>query len=187
MSKGKEFPLSFVKPIAYGIVMDIIDMDVCHSVSVVGSVRRGKPVVHDIEILCIPKRAPSIDDMFGVASLAATVSLFDTYLPDLARAWKSQIVTNGEKLKRLCFEELPIEICISSPERWGVEMVIKTGPSEFSKKCVTIRQHDGYLPSNCNIRDGWKVFRNETYFPMENEIDFLEFIGLGWIEPGDRK
>lgn len=187
MSKGKEFPLNFAKNIAYGMLEEIIEADVCHSVSVVGSVRRGKPIVHDVEFLCIPKRKPSIDDMFGMASLASTVSLLDAYLPDLARSWKAQIVTNGPALKKLVFEELPIEICISNPERWGVEMVIKTGPADFSHRCVTIKQHGGYLPSNCKIRDGWKVFRNETYLPMENEIDFLEFLGLGWIEPCERR
>lgn len=72
------------------------------------------------------------------------------------------------------------------PAQWGVLSVIRTGPARFSQQCVTPRTKNGWLPSDCIVRDG-QVFRGEKEIRMPEEIDFLKFLGLDWIEPADRQ
>jgi hypothetical protein len=71
-------------------------------------------------------------------------------------------------------------------QQFGVIMVIRTGPADFSKRIVTPRYHRGCLPSDCRVEDG-AVWHGDQIIPMPEEIDFLEFLGLGWVEPKERK
>jgi DNA polymerase/3'-5' exonuclease PolX len=166
-------------------VADLLPFCEPDRVIVVGSVRRLKPIVHDIELIVIPKTAP-MNSLFG--DEMGRVSLLENAWPELVRKWNAQSVKAGPKYKKVLLPEgLHLEINISDPVRWGVEMVIKTGPAEFSHKCVTIRQQSGWLPSNCVIKDGWKVYQNGNPVAMPTEEKFLDFIGLGWIDPKDRQ
>jgi hypothetical protein len=143
--------------------------------------------VHDVEILVIPVTTPDMD-MFG--GVCGTISRLELDLPRLVYKWRARIIVDGPKLKKMILPgNLPLEICISTPERWGVEMLIKTGPAEFSHKCVTARREGGYLPSYCQIKNGWQVYHRDggLLLEMPSERAFLEFIGLGWIEPEDRR
>ena len=182
MSQGLDFPLTFVQQYASKYLADL--MTACNQVSVVGSVRRMKMTVHDLEFLVIPNMIP-VQDLFGKTS--EKVSALDPVFINLYISWGAKLVTNGDHLKKVILAEgLPLEINISDASRWGVEMVIKTGPADFSKRCVTIKQHGGYLPSNCVIKNGWQVYRNGTVIPMPSEEAFLDFLELGWINPQER-
>ena len=182
MSSGVDFPLKFFQQYANKYMTDL--QPYCERFLVVGSVRRCKPVVHDIEFLVIPKQTQTTD-MFGTAG-KPTIEL-DAVIGDLVRGWNASLITNGERLKKVILAEgLPLEINISSETRWAVESVIKTGPADFSRRVVTTRRQGGLLPSNCVIKDGWQVYRNGSLVPMQNEEEFLEFLELGWINPQER-
>lgn len=96
---------------------------------------------------------------------------------------------NGPRVKKLHLAEgIMLEICVSDAVRWPVEIVIKTGPAEFSHKLVTPRRNGGYLPSWLTIKNGWRVYQGDAQAPLEfeSEAQFLELIGLGWVEPQER-
>ena len=140
-----------------------------------------------MEILVIPKYE-IIRDMFGTPINAE--SLLDRDLVRLASRWGAVIMAKGTgpKLKKLHLAEgIVLEICVSDADRWPVEVVIKTGPAEFSKRVVTPRRHGGYLPAWASIKNGWKVYKEgDTHVALETEKDFLHLLGLGWVEPEDR-
>jgi DNA polymerase/3'-5' exonuclease PolX len=141
----------------------------------VGSVRRRAPVVHDIEILMLPKPG-TVKDLFGGL---LDGNLFEENFPNLVKQWNAQIMQNGPKRKKLRLSEGPVlELRVGTLAGWAVETVISTGPAEFSRKCVTIRKKSGFLPSNCRVSDGWQVFRNEHLVPMRKESDFLQLLGF---------
>jgi hypothetical protein len=97
----------------------------------------------------------------------------------LACKWQAKLLIDGPHKKSLKLVEGPVlEIYVSTLRRWGVEMVIKTGDSDFSHKCVTARRQGGYLPSDCVIKNGWQVYRGEKVIPMAEEWDFLKFLGF---------
>jgi DNA polymerase/3'-5' exonuclease PolX len=150
---------------------------------IVGSVRRGKSEVHDIEILVIPLPGTQ-RDLFG----APQANRLEENIYSLSKVWHAELRMNGPQIKKLGLGEGPVlEIYLSTLERWGVEMVIKTGNKEFAHNCVTARRQGGYLPSDCKIRDGWKVYRGEKWLPMPDERDFLIFLGFpGELAPAVR-
>ena len=42
------------------------------------------------------------------------------------------------------------------------------------------------MPSDCCCKDGAVHDKSGRIIPMPEEMDFLNFLGLGWIEPEER-
>lgn len=150
----------------------------CDRISIAGSVRRKKSEVHDIEIVAIPKiiDEPNVFDEIGKREFPS-----DLFLP-------YKMIKNGSRYKQM---ELPEGInldlfIVIEPAQWGVIFTIRTGPADFSHKLVTLKSFGGYLPGDCKVHDGG-VYRGGALIPMPDEKDFLEFVGLGWIEPEARR
>jgi len=180
MSKGNEFSLQVASDLAVGIMADIANYDAALRIQAVGSLRRHKAVVHDLEIMLIPSR---LTDLLNVAY----GSRFEECYLELVKKWRGKVEQAGPRKKKIILPNgLPLELHVSSFESWSVELAIRTGPAEFSHKCVMPRKHRGWLPSDCRVHDGWQVFRGSTVIPMASERDFLAFLGLGWVEPWDR-
>jgi hypothetical protein len=195
------------------IVMDLMDAiaPACKQVLAVGSVRRKRHDVHDVEILCLPR------DGHPAPEFGRTELMFDTHLDrafyDLTCSGKLRRVLGGPKMKKFSvnlpaygltqylndfFAEFYI---ITPPAQWGVGAVIRTGPGHdndnFSKYCVTNRSYGGALPDGYKVKHlgVWRVeqlspkgepLRGEQPLAMPEEIDFLNFLELGWIEPQER-
>jgi DNA polymerase/3'-5' exonuclease PolX len=155
----------------------------CQRIEIAGSVRREKAEPNDIEICAIPLLGTPID-MFGLPQ-ATPVSMLDEF------NWSSigKLALNGPRQKKIALDEginLDLFIVLPGLQDWGLIYTIRTGPAEFSHWCVTQRKRGGGLPSDCVV-DGGRVWRGGEHVPMPEEIDFLNFLGLGWIDPKDRQ
>lgn len=163
---------------------------------VAGGVRREKADVHDLEVICVSgPGAPRPE--FGQKRIFAShldAALFRLeYNERLGRREK-----DGEKYKKIVIptenygivyaSPFYLDLFIVRPETWGVQFVIRTGPAEFSKKCVTARSWGGWLPDFMKVEDGllWDM-RDKSTIPTPKEVDFFYAIGLPWIEPGERQ
>ena len=170
---------------------------VCERVEIVGSVRRRRPDVGDIEFVAIPRFSASL-----LPSVPG-VSLLDLELNArlkqgrLLRASKTPL----EKLTCKPFyipalaregHYFKLEINVSDPERWPVELAIKTGSANFSHRLVTPRNRliapgvYGLLPSHCVVRDGWQVWDRGGRIHFEDEREFIEWACGEWVEPERR-
>jgi DNA polymerase/3'-5' exonuclease PolX len=176
-------PLEEARAIAEDIVKDL--RRCCSAIMITGSIRREAKKVHDIDLLVLA--CPSQErDLFG-QPITSTNALDDA-MPALQAKWHAHKIAAGPQEKLLLLPKgLKLEIRVSTPASWAVELVIRTGPEDFTHKCVTKRMYAGYLPSNCQIKNGWLVYRGATIIPMASEMDFLNFLELGWIEPRDRR
>jgi DNA polymerase/3'-5' exonuclease PolX len=175
----------------------------CERIEIAGGVRRKKESPHDIEIVCIPAPgAPRAS--FG------DKHTYRTYLDkDLAFIEADRVlplkVKGGEKYKQYhinterfgvrLYIPFALDLFIVTPETWGVLFTIRTGPSEFSRQIVTPKSLGGLLPDGYKVKDGrvW-VCPNwhsdeplDTPIDLPEEKDFLDFLGLGWIEPEKRR
>lgn len=151
----------------------------CERLAIAGSLRRQCEYVSDIEICCIPKMVSHVN-MFGVET--STTSMLEEHdSPTLGR-----FIKNGAKYKQI---ELPEGInldlfIITPPAEWGVIMAIRTGPADYSRWLVTKTPY-GAMPLGCSVKDGC-VYRGEDRISMPEEKDFLNFLGIAWIEPSQR-
>lgn len=153
----------------------------CERIEIAGSLRRLKPEVGDIELVCIPRRAPNLLGEPGESILSGLlVSLLREGV--LLPAHK-----NGEKYKQFYWGELPalqIDLFITTPEEWGLRFTLSTGPKEFNQRLVLSRQRGGLLPSCYEIR-GNRVWFKNTPLPTSEERDLFALIG-GWVPPEER-
>lgn len=149
----------------------------CERIEIAGSVRRRKPDdIKDVEIVCIPKTQP-ITDMFGMET--GTFSLLESALPDLYRIWNAWTIKAGEKYKQILFPGGgKLDLFIVTPETWGYQFAIRTGPADYSHWLVTPRRYGGGLPSYLTVKDArlWNGSKplntsEEEYFFDNLDID----------------
>jgi DNA polymerase/3'-5' exonuclease PolX len=184
----------------------------CERIEIKGSISRLKPDVKDIEIVAKPiLKPPRVE--FGQKKIFKTP--LDAILDELYESKRLVAVANGDKLKKIrIFREsdwnylITLDLfLVTPPSEWGVEAVIRTGPSDFSTWCVTQRSpKGGALPDGYFVKHNvlWmesqiskedvpndpvkavRVLNAANHLSMPEEIDFLNFLELGWIEPSKR-
>lgn len=163
---------------------------------VVGSIRRGKPEVKDCEILVMPDPKTPRPEFGGKVFKTG----LDKFLDQLMGYRTLTRVKGGEVYRQFTINTSqwnvetvnPFKLdlfIVTDPATWGVQMVVRTGPWEFSQWVVTSVDKGGALPYGYHFDDKnpWHVTGFEGNIkPMPEEKDFLEFLGLGWIEPAAR-
>ncbi len=187
----------------------------CERIEIAGSVRRRKREVKDIEIVAVPDLHPP-RPVFGQRKIFKTRldevlnCLFEEKHIGLEmngdKYKKLNVYRPGDWNPAIQIDLF----LVTPPSQWGVTYAIRTGPAalenNFSKWIVTQRHKGGCLPDGYFVkhnvvwiesqiseegvpRDPAKavtVMTDSNYLPMPEEMDFLNFLGLGWLEPGNR-
>lgn len=188
-----DFPLEIAQSIASRYLDDCLPF--CQRIEIAGSIRRRKPIIHDIEIVALPIFRPAPTNMFG-EPVGIPVSLVDENVHALASAWGAVFKKSGPKYKQLQLAEgLNLDLfLVTPPADWGVILAIRTGPGDFSNQLVTRRSsrtHEGrpgLLPSWAKVEDGRVIHRDSgTIHPMPEESDFLALCGVADLSPENRK
>ena len=183
----------------------------CERIEIGGSIRRGKLDVKDIEIVAIPILKPP-RPAFGKP---IDKTPLDRQLRWLERDGVLKRVKGGDKFKQFEIGRLaefgiaeplnPFKLdlfLVTPPSQWGVELVIRTGPSDFSQWMVTQRSKGGALPDGYFVRhnvvwaegtdvpnkaeDAVTMMNSDNARFMVEEGDWFNFCGLDWIEPNKR-
>jgi len=158
---------------------------------IVGSVRRQKPFVKDVEILFIPRteRRPSRADMFTVEDF------------DLAGHWITEQVRlgllekrrkadgtvawgNRIKLAREVESGVPLDFFATTGACWFNQLGCRTGPAslniEISKRAQA--RHCMWNPTGPGFTD----METGTVHRMESEEAVFKFVGLPYLKPWER-
>jgi len=184
----------------------------CTEIKIVGSVSRLKPEVKDIEILVVPDLTPVKRAMleFGKPVPPLYKTALDKLVADMELAGDAHTEANGDRYKKLYlrYAGIKLDLFINiPPSEWGVQCVIRTGPSDFSHWCVSNRKIGGALPNGYFVKHQvvWieseisksqmpenadkaiALLTDANHFSMPEEIDFFKFCGMEWIEPKDRE
>ncbi len=118
----------------------------CERIEIVGSVRRKKDFVGDIELLAVSKVCRAPGQLFGDAPA------LETLLPTLYKPLKFELnpetPANGPRYKRLLWgNAIGVDLFICAPPTsWGVVKALRTGPWDFSKLMLTPADKAGALP-----------------------------------------
>lgn len=191
--------------IAQGLAAEIAPA--CERCEIAGGVRRGKANPHDIELMVLPiNRAPRLE--FGM-KIPPHKTMLERRLWHMEQDHLLKPVNGGEKLKKFDVDPEKFGVkhvnymrfelfIVTPPAEWGPLFTIRTGPSEFSNWIVTAqkfrgRMPEGYIQYRGAVWPGYKtgpgpddVKLTGDKLPMPEEMDYLNFLGLGWIEPKDR-
>lgn len=149
----------------------------CHRIEIAGSVRRNKPEVKDIEIVCIPKRVQ-------------LTGLFDTQEGDPVPEF-IQVVNKFKKVKgsptgKYTQRILPVvgiklDLFIVNPDNWGFQFAIRTGSANYSAQTLGV----AWVKAGYKGVDGM-LTKNGVIVPVREEKEFFELIGVPFIEPENR-
>lgn len=163
----------------------------CERIEIAGSVRRGAPMCSDIELVAIPKvgvvRRPG--EMFP----RLDADLLDHYARRQldARRWQPRRDKNGrpalgDRYKRLLVDGVALELfSVLPPASWGVVLLIRTGPAEFSKRMVSMRSQGGYLRNDCVVRNG-AIWSGGVQIEIDSEREWFALNGMTFVPPGLR-
>lgn len=164
----------------------------CTSITIAGSLRRLRPTIGDIDLVCQPRLIPMLD-MFGDPEGPvhnALSELCDAYVDEGQLSKRSDINGRpswGASLKRAVFRGLNVDIqSVSDPQTLGAWLLIRTGPAEFNKKLVTPRRQGGWLPAGVEFKDGFQLWSWGERVPTPTERSVFEALGLPYREPWDR-
>jgi DNA polymerase/3'-5' exonuclease PolX len=167
----------------------------CKRIEIAGGLRRQKSDPHDIEIVAIPDlRSPR--PIFGCP---AYPTILDAILASLMRGDEDDFLIhlslNGPKFKQFAISQdsgqnwlIKVDLFLCTPPSdWGVLYLIRTGPAQFSHWIVTKKYQGGGLPNGYRVSDNRILSDTNEYIPCPEEIDFLRFCHLNWIEPSLRQ
>lgn len=138
----------------------------CSRITIVGSIRREKPRVHDIDIVLSPSDPWNLEHEI----LA------------LARPFQPQL--SGDKLKRFNYNDVQVDLYFADERTWATLLLIRTGSAENNRRLATLAK-----------KRGWKLKANgEGLFNEygeriagDSERSIYEALGLPYQEPWERR
>lgn len=158
---------------------------------VAGSLRRGKLLVSDVEILFVPRitTGPDPADLFADLTTNHAEGAIQSLEAAGILSRRPNIngqTTYGPKNKLMMHERLgiPIDLFTATDENWFNYLVCRTGSAESNTAVATAAQ-----------RKGWKWhpygtgFSNPSTgetFTVKSEEDVFAFVGLPFLKPSDR-
>lgn len=169
----------------------------CDRYDIAGSVRRLKPEVGDIEIVCQPK-IEVLKDMFGWDEGTIKNLQFQEIVDKLGKVIKGN--TDGRYMQIELPEGINLDLFMPEPSDYYRQLAIRTGSADYSFKVIaTGWKLKGWVGTESGLRkmaeciekklpDGkskWSCHIATQTLPPKwtNEKQFFDWIGVQWIEP----
>lgn len=159
----------------------------CLWVEIVGSLRRKKETVGDIELLCVPKYMESSAELWPqlVDCLDEEIKKWIRLdVLDFRRGMRGQIIY-GRKNKLLVHvpSGIPVDIFSTDAGCWPVALVVRTGPKESNMRIAREA-----------MKKGWRFHAYGRGFtrgegitiPCHSERAVFEKVGLEYLPPERR-
>jgi len=169
-------------------------------IDIVGSLRREKEYPKDIEIVCTPRLVPILD-LFKSEHGKHRSHEFCKAVKNLGIILKGNPY-DGRMVQIMLPEEIKLDLFIPIPEAYFLQLVIRTGPKEYSHKVIAV----SWLKKGwCGTEDGLRL-QSESYRKQtgekntwicntkdptlppvwEDEYSLYKWLGLEWVPPAKR-
>lgn len=189
--------LSQAKEIAVRICYQL--QPYCDKINIAGSIRRQKPEVKDIEIVCLPKTV-ELKDLFGEVSGKERSPEF------IHEVLKIGEVVKGKptgRMMQIALDGIMLDLFIPEPHDYYRQYAIRTGSSQYSSLVIASGwKRKGWCGTDQGLRrisqceekklpDGksqWKVKVSNPDLPpvWDNEEEFFKWIDAPYLHPAKR-
>jgi len=151
----------------------------CERITIAGSIRRCKPDVGDIELLCIPKFVGGVDVLDKELGALCIKGVFHL------RRNKRGSTTYGPKNKLMVHAPsgLAVDIFSTTEKCWPVALVVRTGGKETNIHICIAALAKGYKFHAYG--SGFSTPHDEIVCRSEREV--FEAVGLSYQEPWERE
>lgn len=160
----------------------------CDRFEIAGSIRRCKPDVKDIEVVCIPKTFTSSQALLGGKDVTVRSDGFirtvNQFVKIKGDAREGKYMQRQYELDREDFpgitdiRKINIDIFVATISNWGIQFLTRTGDSDFSRLFLgTILPKHGY-----KAHDGYVWLGNDV-INLPEERDAFALVKIPFIEP----
>jgi len=185
------FPDTFAREIADELVNDLSGF--CDRIEIVGSLRRRKQIVNDIDIIAIPRSIQMNDEtLFGlprnIRGEPVQENLLEKRLSQLCLRGQLDLEANGSQIKRFLKtvdgDTIPIDIYIATEQTWWTLLLIRTGSRSHNIRLAR-RAMDLHMHLKA---DGSGLFTpGGSLIPIHSEEEIFLHLGLRYRPPEERE
>ncbi len=187
--------VKFPRALAIGVAREMVDALrlVAARILVAGSLRRGKALIGDVEILFIPRLEYRADpgDMFGKTVLVdlAAEKINELVRQDVLakRTKKDQTCTWGDENKLAVHLKtgIPVDLFSARTGNWACLSVCRTGSKETNQRIceAAIARGWKWQPYGAGFEDRHTGAQVRT---VRSEREVFEAVGLKYLEPWER-
>ena len=151
----------------------------CLQIEVAGSIRRRRPTVGDIEIVCVPK--PFDSTPLFASGLATVVNQWEKVKGELPCKYTQRRLPEG----------IALDLFMADPNGFGLQLAIRTGSARWSHEVLAkawvragFRSEGGLLR---RVENANGVYNLGAVVPCRSERQLFELIGLPWTAPEQRE
>lgn len=172
----------------------------CDKIHIAGSIRRLKPDVGDIEIVCLPKKIKTfVADLFGkgIETLQVTPEYADL-CRELGHAVKG--FPYGKYMQIELPEGINLDLFMPDADDYWRQFAIRTGSADYSGKVLASgwrkigwcgsneglrRIRDCHERKDKNGKSSWTCINPNAELPpvWQSEEEFFQWLGVRWVEP----
>jgi len=155
----------------------------CEKVKVAGSLRRGKPEVKDIEIVCLPKKIwlpdPELTTLFESVLKQYPTPEFVTYVDTMKRTKGNAY---GKYTQIVLPENIKLDLFIANENNFGLTMLLRTGSDKYNIRIMEELHMRGF-----ECEGGYLYYKNsDIMIPVAEEEDFYKVTGIKYTKPTER-
>ena len=174
------FPLAQAEEVGQELV-DLLRPS-CERIEIAGSIRRRRPDVGDVELLCISRVGDTV-------ALGTNIHLL-AELDDLIR--RNVLKKRLNKANRPNYGDwnmymihvasgIPVDIFRTTEENWGMSMVVRTGPEKWNKRMMT-----QFIKMGMQGHAYGGVTQGDVEVSCPTEQDVFQLLEWRYREPEDR-
>ncbi len=152
----------------------------CERIVIAGSIRRQKPEVHDIELLCIPRVVDGVDRLDREIGSLFVQAILGYRLNKLGRR------AYGKWNKLLVHLEsgIGVDVFSTTEDRWPVALFVRTGGKK-TNKLIASRALARGLMFRAYGRGFIRADGSEII--CRSEADVFRAVGLRYLSPEERR
>ena len=140
----------------------------CERVEIVGSIRRGKPIVHDVDIVLIEK-----------PEAALTINYVLSHIGTIAK--------DGPKIKQLWYTEnqslISVDLYLATPATWATLLLIRTGSKENNIRLCSLARRKGW---HLEASGGGLCDEDGNRIAGDTEESIYQALSVPYQEPRER-
>lgn len=170
----------------------------CEVINIAGSIRRRKPDVGDIEVVCLPKRTTYLDLLTGERRKLDRVKKFAEAAKSLGRVTKGSLY-DGKQVEIQLKDGIKLDLFIPVEPNYYRLFATRTGSEDYAKYILggAWRQL-GWCGAEGELRrisecekvgeHRYKCVSPNPQLPpvWTSEQEFFDWLKLDWVEPVDR-
>lgn len=187
----RRFPDWEARPVATSLLDTLSPFCEPGRIAIVGSLRRGKPYVGDIEVLYVPKfeDRPAKTELFNELCPKDRANLADEaiarlesahYLARRSNVKGAQTFGPKNKLMLHCATGIPVDLFATTLANWWVSLVIRTGSKDMNIWLASSAQRLGR--SLLAYGSGVRIAGGDI-IAATSEQHVFELCGVRYVEP----